>query len=510
MEHKKLWIFLITIYILTGVNGQSVEMDDGKSGYLGSKVDLRCRFINSSPPVKISQVTWQKLVNGTKQNMAIANPSLGVSVAPPYKDRVTFKNAAVRRRTPNLEDTTITFSSLRMSDEATYICEYTTFPAGNRENKVNLTVYVRPTTQMSLSTPTLVARASNLKTPVATCVSANGKPPGVIKWETRVPGEVTTREYRNSDGTFTIQSDYILVPSRETHKETLTCVTSYNEEVFTDSVTLDIQYEPDVLVDGYDGNWYLNRENVQLSCQADANPAVSLYQWKLINGSMPSSAEIRDNVLIFKGPVTYDLQGTYVCDATNSIGTRSGFVEVSVIDKPLPQIATRDVISVVALLLAAGVLMGITITVLVLKIRSRKDDTSDDSPSRKLSQPIRKRPAEDIQHCSEPFPQHSGRLYEELPNTADYVSYRLACNKEDYPEPYSPPINPPLSFLPQHPYHSPQATNTTTGSSSTSSSKNTFSPPSHSSAIFKYPSVPGLSPPPPGVGPYTFPKEQYV
>ncbi|XP_077361805.1 nectin 1a [Festucalex cinctus] len=503
MEHTTLWIFLITTYVLSGGNGQTVEMDDGKSGYLGSKVDLRCRFINSSPPVKISQVTWQKLVNGSKQNMAIANPSLGVSVAPPYKDRVTFKNALVRRRTPSLEDTTITFSSLRLSDEATYICEYTTFPAGNRENKVNLTVYVRPTTQMSLSTPTLVARASNLKTPVASCTSANGKPPGVIRWETRVPGEVSTREYRNSDGTFTIQSDYILVPSRETHKETLTCVTSYNDEVFTDSVTLDIQYEPDVLVDGYDGNWYLNRENVQLSCQADANPAVSLYQWKLINGSMPSSAEIRDNVLIFKGPVTYDLQGTYVCDATNSIGTRSGFMEVSVIDKPLPQIATGDVISVVALLLAAGVLMGITITVLVLKIRSRKDNTSDDSPSRKLSQPIRKRPAEDI--------QHSGRFYEELPNTADYVSYRLACNKEDYPEPYSPPINPPLSYLPQHPYQSPQATTTTTGSSSsTNSSKNTFSPPSHSTAIFKYPSVQGLASPPPGVGAYTFPKEQYV
>ncbi|KAM9846821.1 nectin 1a-like [Aulostomus maculatus] len=472
-------------------------MDDGKSGYVGSKVDLRCRFINSSPPVKISQVTWQKLVNGTKQNVAIANPSLGVSVAPPYRDRVTFKNAAVRRRTPTLEDTTITFSSLRLSDEATYICEYTTFPAGNRENLVNLTVYVRPTTQMSLSTPTLVARASNLKTPVATCISANGKPPGTIRWETRVPGEVTTREYRNSDGTFTIQSDYVLVPSRETHKETLTCVTSYNEEVFTDSVTLDIQYEPDVSVDGYDGNWYLNRENVQLSCQADANPAVSLYQWRLINGSMPSNAEIRDNVLTFKGPVTYDLQGIYVCDATNSIGTRSGFVEVSIIEKPLPQIATSDVVSVVALLLAAGVLMGITITVLVLKIRSRKDESSNDSPSRKLSQPIRKRPADDI--------QHSGRFYEELPNTADYVSYRLACNKEDYPEPYSPPI----SFLPQHPYHSPLPTNTTS-SSTTTMSKNTFSPPSHTTAIFKYPSVSGLSSPPPGVAAYTFPKEQYV
>ena len=106
-------------------------------------------------------------------------------------------------------------------------------------------------------------------------------------------------------------------------------------------------------------------------------------------------------------------------------------------------------------------------------------------------------------------PQHSGRFYEELPNTADYVSYRLACNKEDYPEPFSPPINPPLSFLPQHPYHSSQPT-TTASSSSTDTSKNTFSPPSHTMAIFKYPSVPGLSSPPPGVAAYTFPKEQYV
>ncbi|XP_034745319.1 nectin cell adhesion molecule 1a isoform X1 [Etheostoma cragini] len=504
MDSTGLWIFLITTCVIPGRNGQTVEMDDGKWGYVGSKVDLRCRFINSSPPVKISQVTWQKLVNGTKQNVAIANPSLGVSVAPPYRDRVTFKNAAVRRRTPNLEDTTITFSSLRLSDEFTYICEYTTFPAGNRENTVNLTVYVRPTTQMTLSTPTLVARSSNVKTPVATCISANGKPPSTIRWETRVPGEVTTREYRNSDGTFTVQSDYILVPSRETHKETLTCVTTYNEEVFTDSVTLDIQYEPDVSVEGFDGNWYLNRENVQLSCQADANPAVSLYQWRLGNGSLPSNAEIRDNILTLKGPVTYDLKGTYVCDATNSIGTRSGSVEVSITEKPLPQIATGDIISVVALLLAAGVLMGITVTVLVLKIRSRKGDSSNDSPSRKLSQPLRKRPADDI--------QHPGRFYEELPNTADYVSYRLACNKEDYPEPYSPPIKPPLSFLPQHPYNSSQLT-TATSSSGTNTPKNTSSPPLpplHTTAIFKYPSVAGLASPPPGVVAYTFPKEQYV
>jgi len=108
------------------------------------------------------------------------------------------------------------------------------------------------------------------------------------------------------------------------------------------------------------------------------------------------------------------------------------------------------------------------------------------------------------------LPQHSGRFYEELPNTADYVSYRLACNKDDYPEPYSPPINPPLTFLPQHPYHSPQSMPTTATGSTSNLSKNTFSAPSHATAIFKYPSVPGLAPPPPGGAAYTFPKEQYV
>ncbi|KAM3868878.1 nectin 1a [Diretmus argenteus] len=504
MENTGLSIFLITTCVIQGMNGQSVEVDDGKSGYVGSKVDLRCRFINSAPPVKISQVTWQKLVNGSKQNVAIANPSLGVSVAPPYRERVTFKNAAVRRRTPTLEDTTITLSLLRLSDEAAYICEYTTFPAGNREGTVNLTVYARPTTQMSLSTPTLVARSSDVKIPVATCISANGKPPGTIRWETRVPGEATTRESRNSDGTFTVQSEYISVPSRETHQETLTCVTTHNDEVFTDSVTLNVQYEPDVSVDGFDGNWYLNREDVQLSCQADANPDVSLYQWRLVNGSIPSNVEIQENVLTFRGPVTYDLEGTYVCDATNSIGTQSASVEVSITEKPMPQVATGDIISVIALLLAAGVLMGITVTVLVLKIRSsRKHDNSNNTPSRKLSQHVRKRPGEDV--------QNSGKFYDELPNTADYVSYRLACNKEDYPEPFSPPIDPPLSFLPQHPYHSSQPTCTTSTTSLTQAApKNTFHPPSHTTAIFKYPSVPGLSSPPPGVAPYTFPKEQYV
>ncbi|ROL52218.1 Nectin-1, partial [Anabarilius grahami] len=470
-------------------NGQSVQTDPSKSGFVGDTVELRCLFINGKPPVKISQVTWQKLINNTKQNVATANPALGVSVLPPFKDRVSFKHPAVRQRTPSsLEDTTIVFTSLRLSDEAAYICEYTTFPAGNRENMVNLTVFARPVTKMTLTSPTIVARTPKRKMPVATCMSANGKPPSVIKWDTALKGEATFQETRNPNGTVTVRSNYIVLPSRETHRQKLTCIVTYRAERFTDSVILNVQYEPEVKIEGFDGNWYLNRPNVQLTCNADANPPVTVYQWKLmgtspgrarshvdqserararpstrfvrlygsrlqrctglarerfvtlfldyeinnvtkeskaeektvmgrdtgagvtdkrgrpqqqcradtkcvlkgplgatlevitvllqnisiqnnyggthtspvlnqvmniiarketedfcktkpgirLNGSLPNNIEIKNNTLFFKGPVTYELGGTYVCDATNSIGTRSGLVEVNVTDLPRP------------------------------------------------------------------------------------------------------------------------------------------------------------------------------
>ncbi|KAJ8266622.1 hypothetical protein GJAV_G00132630 [Gymnothorax javanicus] len=328
-----LWIFLVAVYV-PGGEAQTVQMEASKWGFVGSQVELRCLFVNSNPPVKISQVTWQKYLNGTKQNVAIANPSLGVSVLPLFKDRVSFKQPAVRYRPPSLEDTTITFSNLRLSDEAAYICEYTTFPAGNRENMVNLTVLVRPMIVMTLSAPTIVARSSNHKMTVASCLASNGKPPSTITWDTRLKGESSNLETLNENGTVTVVSNYVVVPSRATHKQKLTCIVTYRNERITDSVILNVLYEPEVTVDGFDGNWYLNRQDVQLICKADANPPVTVYQWKLLNGTMPSNAEIRNNTLFFKGPVRNDVAGTYVCDATNSIGTRSGLVEVNVTEFP--------------------------------------------------------------------------------------------------------------------------------------------------------------------------------
>ncbi|XP_018941493.2 nectin cell adhesion molecule 1a [Cyprinus carpio] len=372
----KLVLALMSIVLTRGVHGQMVQMDSSKSGFVGSQVELRCQFVNSNPPVKISQVTWQKLVNGTKQNIAIANPALGVSVLSPFKERVRFKNPAVRQRTPSLEDTTIVFNKLKLSDESTYICEYTTFPAGNRENMVNLTVYARPMIQMSPSTPSIVAGTKDLKMTVATCISANGKPPSVITWETDLDGESNTQEIRNPDGTVTVRSDYLVVPSRQIHQQLLTCISTYNDEQYTDSVMLNIQYEPEVIVEGFDGNWYLNRENVQLTCLADANPSISLFQWRYLYCCMHFGLLLRDDVLIFKGPVTYDIAGTYICDASNSIGTGSASVEVIVTEfHSYPHEMSQEPQQAFAIIggaVACGTVLLAAITLLVVFLYRRR------------------------------------------------------------------------------------------------------------------------------------------
>lgn len=116
---------------LPGTHTQVVQVNDSMYGFIGTDVILHCSFANPLPTVKITQVTWQKASNGSKQNMAIYNPTMGVSVLPPYEKRVEFLR-------PSFIDGTIRLSHLELEDEGMYICEFATFPTGNRESQLNL------------------------------------------------------------------------------------------------------------------------------------------------------------------------------------------------------------------------------------------------------------------------------------------------------------------------------------------------------------------------------------
>ncbi|XP_077313510.1 nectin-1 isoform X4 [Lithobates pipiens] len=319
--------------VFQGVHTQMVLVNDTVSGFVGTNVILHCSFVNPMPNVKITQVTWQKSTNGSKQNVAIFNPSMGVSILPPYKERVVFQS-------PSIRDGTIQMNQLQLGDEGPYICEFATFPTGNRESQLNLTVLARPVNQMDMASKTLVANPlSNSKIVVATCMSANGKPPSTITWETKLKGEAEYQEIKNDNGTVTVISRFKLVPTREAHKQPLTCVINYQTERDTKNTTISVQYAPQVSIEGFDGNWYVKRADVKLMCKADSNPPPSSYRWKMANGSLPDSAEVDNNTLFFRGPVTYSFSGTYICEARNAIGSQTGQVDVNVTERPrLPRL----------------------------------------------------------------------------------------------------------------------------------------------------------------------------
>ncbi|XP_020648397.2 nectin-1 isoform X2 [Pogona vitticeps] len=402
MAGKKGWfggwwttgICLTALSHLPGFWAQMVLVNDTVSGFIGTNVILHCSMTNPSPNVKITQVTWQKATNGSKQNVAIFNPNMGVSILPPYQNRVTF-------REPSTKDGTIQLSRLELEDEGVYICEFATFPTGNRENQLNLTVLAKPTNRMDSTKKAIIARAGMTeKILVATCTSSNGKPPSTVTWDTKLKGEAEFQEIRNSNGTITVISRYRLLPSREAHRQQLMCVVNYQLDRFTNSMTLNVLYEPEVRIEGFDGNWYLNRKDVKLTCIADANPPATLYQWKLIplstvdvarmNGSLPDNVEVQNSTLFFKGPITYNLAGTYVCEATNTIGTRSGLVEVNVTEFPYtpspsgtsvaqPTLPTAVIVGVVG-----GASLVVVIAVVVfLVLRHRRHTFKGDYSTKK-------------------------------------------------------------------------------------------------------------------------------
>ncbi|XP_001362370.1 nectin-3 isoform X1 [Monodelphis domestica] len=289
----------------------------------GKNVSLRCIIeVNET----ITQVSWEKIQGKSSQTVAVHHPQYGFSVQEAYQGRVLFKNHS-------LNDATIVLHNIDFSDSGEYICKAVTFPLGNAQSSTTVTVLVEPTVSLKKGPYPLIDGGN--ETVAAICTAATGKPVAQIDWEGDL-GEMESTVTSFPNETMTIVSQYKLIPTKFARGRRITCVVRHPalEKEIRYSFMLDILYAPEVSVTGYDGNWFVGRMNVNLRCNADANPPPSQSKWSRLDGQWPEGLETLENTLYFLNPLTYNYSGVYICKVTNSLGQRSAQKIIYILDPP--------------------------------------------------------------------------------------------------------------------------------------------------------------------------------
>lgn len=109
-------------------------MERSVTAVLGKDVVLPCRY-RAQEGEKVVQVTWLKQgAEGQNVEIAVLNLEYGEHIQEPYLGRV------LRQAPGPLEDGAIVLKNAVQADEGAYECRLITFPSGNFEGSMTLSV----------------------------------------------------------------------------------------------------------------------------------------------------------------------------------------------------------------------------------------------------------------------------------------------------------------------------------------------------------------------------------
>uniref|UniRef100_A0A4W3GZ74 Ig-like domain-containing protein n=1 Tax=Callorhinchus milii TaxID=7868 RepID=A0A4W3GZ74_CALMI len=224
---------------------------------------------------------------GQGLNLAVFSPSLGTS-HPLGGAEGGGGHGRWGLRSPSPSSVPLTINSVRLEDEGKYSCEYSLFPQGKNGGQTSLTVWGKTLCPL-VSVSRLPVWAGDSRRPVAECSASNGKPGAEITWVSDFPGNTSTRETRNPNGTQSLTSRYFLVPTHNQHNRLITC-----------SVTHPTLTRPKLMI-------FL----VSAVVIAD----ISLCSgW---GGDLPKSVRV-DSDRVFLNAVDISVNSTFRCEATNT------------------------------------------------------------------------------------------------------------------------------------------------------------------------------------------------
>ncbi|XP_035636469.1 nectin-3-like protein isoform X2 [Oncorhynchus keta] len=383
-------VFIVLLYILTGVGCSQVLVPQKVSAVLGKNVTLGCS-VEVGANLSLTQSSWERRLPTGSVTVAVYNPVFGISIPPNYVRRLSF-------RSPSSHDATIILEDVGFEDIGVYTCKVATFPLGNTQASTTVSVLVEPRVYVSAGSVALIDEGN--ETVVATCIAERARPPAEVSWETDLFGQSEVSLQDEANGTTSTQVRYLWQPTRHIQGHALTCVVRH-PALHTDfriPYQLNVQYAPDIVVVGYDGDWYVGRENIQLTCKANANPPAHHFTWIRLDGKMPEGVEIVNNTLLFLRPLQWNDSGVYRCEVANDINLRSRDLRIRIQDQSQEKRANSVAVAgaVMGAVLALFLIAVFTIVILTARKTSAPtytDKVIDLPPTHKPPPPYTERPS---------------------------------------------------------------------------------------------------------------------
>ncbi|XP_053703848.1 nectin-3-like protein isoform X3 [Synchiropus splendidus] len=381
--------FLLVLCCLADVQSSQVIVPKSVSAILGKNVTLECG-VEVGSNLTLTQSSWERRLPTGSTTVAVYNPRYGISISKEFIGRLFF-------RSPSSHDATIVLQNVGFSDIGIYTCKVATFPLGNTQASTTVSVLVEPKVYVSAGSTALVDGGN--ETVVATCIAERARPPAEVSWESNLFGQSEVQLLDDVNGTTSTQVRYLWQPTRHVQGNTLTCVVRHPAlpNDFRIPYQLNVQFAPDISVVGYDGDWYVGRDNVQMTCKANANPPAHHFRWIRLDSEMPEGVEILNSTLLFLRPLHRNDSGVYRCEVANDINLRSRDVRILIQEQSR---AERSNSIAVAGAVMGAVLALFLITVFIIVILTARkapppsftDKVIDLPPTHKPPPPYSERP----------------------------------------------------------------------------------------------------------------------
>lgn len=310
---------------------------------------------------KVVQVTWHKeLPDGSKDQIITAHFMDGHTEFGRYSGRVRFESGS-----PTV-NSALLIPSTEESDEGSYTCHISTFPNGNFERRITLTVWILPISSLE---PVILVEGQSFG--VAASCRAVGRPPPHLSWDTDLPGQSQNRT--NEGGS--VSSYYSLHPLRSMNGKKLDCLVWHPglQQPRRLSNPLVVQYPPDATISAGTGDWFVGLEKAELVCNSGGHPKPQNVTWTRKGGALPDGTSVVGGKLIFGRALRLNDSGVYECVVKNNVGVGKTDYTLTVTETSQRKgESNMDNLMLIIIGAAAGTLVLILVMVVLLVNRHHR------------------------------------------------------------------------------------------------------------------------------------------